>query len=163
MNSKVKQVLREGASVADISAGISYSVIKNCLYKVLKLHGNENLGGKIVVQGGTMRNDAVVRAFELLTHTEVARSNMPELMGAYGCAFMRRQITSIAHLQKTSTLPHQDPSMISRIWLILKPNNCNAKAAKTIVMFPATPLPAATDSTPETSVSVCLTTREQTG
>ena len=86
MNSKVKQVLREGASVADISAGISYSVIKNCLYKVLKLHGNDNLGGKIVVQGGTMRNDAVVRAFELLTHTEVARSNMPELMGAYGCA-----------------------------------------------------------------------------
>ena len=53
MNSKVKQVLREGASVADISAGISYSVIKNCLYTVLQLHGNENLGGKIVVQGGT--------------------------------------------------------------------------------------------------------------
>ena len=86
MNSKVKQVLREGASVADISAGISYSVIKNCLYKVLKLHGNDNLGNQIVVQGGTMRNDSVVRAFELLTHTEVARSNMPELMGAYGCA-----------------------------------------------------------------------------
>lgn len=86
MNSKVKQVLREGASVADISAGISYSVVKNCLYKVLKLHGNDNLGNKIVVQGGTMRNDSVVRAFELLTHTEVARSNMPELMGAYGCA-----------------------------------------------------------------------------
>ena len=86
MNSKVKQVLREGASVADISAGISYSIIKNCLYKVLKLHGNDNLGGKIVVQGGTMKNDAVVRAFELLTHTDVARSNIPELMGAYGCA-----------------------------------------------------------------------------
>ncbi len=86
MNSKVKQVLREGASIADISAGISYSVIKNCLYKVLKLHGSDNLGGKIVVQGGTMRNDSVVRAFELLTNTEVARSNMPELMGAYGCA-----------------------------------------------------------------------------
>ncbi len=86
MNSKVKQVLREGASVADISAGISYSVIKNCLYKVLKLHGNDHLGGKIVVQGGTLRNDSVVRAFELLTHTEVARSNMPEMMGAYGCA-----------------------------------------------------------------------------
>ena len=86
MNSKVKQVLREGATVADISAGISYSVIKNCLYKVLKLHDNDSLGDKIVVQGGTMRNDAVVRAFELLTHTQVARSNMPELMGAYGCA-----------------------------------------------------------------------------
>ena len=62
------------------------SVVKNCLYKVLKLHDGENLGKKIVVQGGTMRNDAVVRAFELLTNTEVARSNMPELMGAYGCA-----------------------------------------------------------------------------
>lgn len=86
MNSKVKQVLREGASIADISAGISYSVIKNCLYKVLKLHDNEKPKGKIVVQGGTMRNDAVVRAFELLTGTDVARSNMPELMGAYGCA-----------------------------------------------------------------------------
>ncbi len=86
MNSKVKQVLREGASVADISAGIAYSVIKNCLYKVLKLHAGDNLGDKVVVQGGTMRNDSVVRAFELLTHTEVARSNMPEMMGAYGCA-----------------------------------------------------------------------------
>ncbi len=86
MNSKVKQVLREGASVADIAAGLSYSVVRNCLYKVLKLRENDDLGGKIVVQGGTMKNDSVVRAFELLTHTQVARSNMPEMMGAYGCA-----------------------------------------------------------------------------
>ncbi len=86
MNSKVKQVMREGAAVADISAGISYSVIKNCLYKVLKLQNTDSLGGHIVVQGGTMRNDSVVRAFELLTGTNVARSNMPEMMGAYGCA-----------------------------------------------------------------------------
>lgn len=86
MNSKVKQVMREGASVADISAGLSYSVVKNCLYKVLKLRGNDNLGNNIVVQGGTMRNDAVVRAFELMTGHSVARSDMPELMGAYGCA-----------------------------------------------------------------------------
>lgn len=86
MNSKVKQVLREGASIADISAGISYSVVKNCLYKVLKLRGNDDLGKHIVLQGGTMRNDSVVRAFELLTKTTVARSNMPELMGAIGCA-----------------------------------------------------------------------------
>ena len=101
MNSKVKQVLREGASVADISAGISYSVIKNCLYKVLKLHGNDNLGGKIVVQGGTMKNDAVVRAFELLTHTRVARSNIPELMGAYGCA-----LHALAVVTHQSTSPN---------------------------------------------------------
>lgn len=86
MNSKVKQVLREGATVADIACGLSYSVVRNCLYKVLKLHGNDNLGNRIVVQGGTMKNDSVVRAFELLTDTHVARSNMPEMMGAYGCA-----------------------------------------------------------------------------
>ena len=86
MNSKVKQVLREGASVADIAAGLAYSVVRNCLYKVLKLHGNDNLGGHVVVQGGTMKNDAVVRAFERLAHVNVARSNMPEMMGAYGCA-----------------------------------------------------------------------------
>ncbi len=86
MNSKVKQVLREGATIADISAGISYSVVRNCLYKVLRLRGNDSLGSHIVVQGGTMRNDAVVRAFELMTGTEVARSDMPELMGALGCA-----------------------------------------------------------------------------
>jgi len=86
MNSKVKQVLREGAGVDDISAGLAYSVVKNCLYKVLKLHGDDRLGGTVVVQGGTMRNDSVVRAFELLTHTNVMRSSHPELMGAMGCA-----------------------------------------------------------------------------
>lgn len=86
MNSKVKQVMREGATVGDIASGLSYAVVRNCLYKVLKLHGNDKLGNKIVVQGGTMKNDSVVRAFELLVGTEVARSSMPEMMGAYGCA-----------------------------------------------------------------------------
>lgn len=86
MNSKVKQALRDGASVADISAGLAYSVVKNCLHKVLKLHGNDELGQHVVVQGGTMRNDAVVRAFEQLAHTTATRSSHPELMGALGCA-----------------------------------------------------------------------------
>lgn len=86
MNSKVKQVIREGATVADIAAGLSYSVIKNCLHKVLKIKEKKELGNKIVVQGGTMCNDAIVRAFEVLTDTTVARSNIPALMGAYGCA-----------------------------------------------------------------------------
>lgn len=86
MNSKVKQVLREGATVDDIAAGLAYSVIKNCLYKVLKLKDVSVLGHNIVVQGGTMRNDAVVRALELLTGADVARCNVPELMGAFGCA-----------------------------------------------------------------------------
>lgn len=86
MNSKVKQALREGATVSDIAAGLAYSVVKNCLYKVLKLKDVSQLGKHIVVQGGTMRNDAVVRALEVLTGTEVTRCDIPELMGAYGCA-----------------------------------------------------------------------------
>ncbi len=86
MNSKVKQVLREGATVSDIAAGLAYSVVKNCLYKVLKLKNVSELGKSIVVQGGTMRNDAVVRALEQLTGAEVSRCDVPELMGAYGCA-----------------------------------------------------------------------------
>lgn len=86
MNSKVKQVLREGATVNDIAAGLAYSVVKNCLYKVLKLKNVSELGQHIVVQGGTMRNDAVVRALEQLTGTEVIRCDIPELMGAFGCA-----------------------------------------------------------------------------
>lgn len=91
MNSKVKQALREGATIPDIAAGLSYSVIKNCLYKVLRLKHTEELGRHIVVQGGTMKNDSVVRAFEKLTGCEVTRSNHPELMGAIGCAFYARQ------------------------------------------------------------------------
>ena len=86
MNSKVKQVMREGATVDDIAAGLAYSVVKNCLYKVLKLKDISVLGKHIVVQGGTMRNDAVVRALEQLTGAEVSRCDVPELMGAYGCA-----------------------------------------------------------------------------
>lgn len=91
MNSKVKQFLREGASVADISAGLSYSVVKNCLYKVLKLQNLSELGSHIVVQGGTMRNRSIVRAFEKLTNLPVSFTNIPELMGAYGCALYAQE------------------------------------------------------------------------
>ena len=91
MNSKVKQALREGATVSDIAAGLSYSVVKNCLYKVLRLKNTEELGKHIVVQGGTMKNDSVVHAFEKLTGHEVFRCNHPELMGAIGCALYARQ------------------------------------------------------------------------
>lgn len=86
MNSKVKQALRDGAAVGDIAAGLAYSVVRNCLYKVLKLKDISSLGKHIVVQGGTMRNDAVVRALELLSGAEVTRCDVPELMGAFGCA-----------------------------------------------------------------------------
>lgn len=98
MNSKVKQVLREGATINDIAAGLAYSVVKNCLYKVLKLKDISVLGKDIVVQGGTMRNDAVVRAIELLSGAEVARCDTPELMGAFGCALyaMKHQGESVS-------------------------------------------------------------------
>ena len=85
MNSKVKQFLREGASIGDISAGLSYSVVRNCLYKVLKLEG-KSLGNNIVVQGGTMKNDSIVRSLEIILEKKVYRSTSPEIMGAYGCA-----------------------------------------------------------------------------
>ena len=86
MNSKVKQAMREGAQVEDIAAGFSYSVIKNCLYKVLKLQSFDQLGEHIMVQGGTFRNHSVVRALEVLTGKEVGFGPIPELMGAYGAA-----------------------------------------------------------------------------
>ena len=91
MNSKVKQAMREGAAVPDIAAGLSYSVVKNCLYKVLRLKDTSELGQNTIVQGGTMRNDSVVRAFEKLTGKEVFRSSYPELMGAIGCALHARK------------------------------------------------------------------------
>ncbi len=86
MNSKVKQAMREGAAVEDIAAGFSYSVVKNCLFKVLKLKNISELGQHIVVQGGTFRNHSVVRALEIMTGCKVKFSDMPELMGAYGAA-----------------------------------------------------------------------------
>lgn len=86
MNSSVKQAQKEGASVQDISAGLSYSVVRNALYKVIKLKDPSDLGERVVVQGGTFLNDAVLRAFELLTGREVVRPNIAGLMGAYGAA-----------------------------------------------------------------------------
>lgn len=106
MNSKVKQALRDGADIADISAGLAYSVVKNCLYKVLKLKDTAALGDSIVVQGGTMRNDAVVRALEKLTGKEVARCDAPELMGALGCALYARRAHAkhhTPHMETTTT------------------------------------------------------------
>lgn len=86
MNSKIKQSLRENADIADISAGLSTSVIKNCLFKVLNLHSMDELGDHIVVQGGTFKNPSIVRAMEQLTGKSVRLSHTPELMGAFGAA-----------------------------------------------------------------------------
>lgn len=90
MNSKVKQVQKEGASVGDIAAGLAYSVIKNAIYKVIKVRRPEQLGEKIVCQGGTFYNDAVLRAFELVTGRTVIRPNIAGLMGAFGVALIAK-------------------------------------------------------------------------
>ena len=108
MNSKVKQVLREEASVADVAAGLSYSVVKNCLYKVLQLKNTDELGKHIVVQGGTMRNDSIVRGLEILTGREVFRSDCPELMGALGCALYAK------HLPDAKEMDLQDMIHLAR-------------------------------------------------
>ena len=86
MNSKVKEALRNGAGIADIAAGLSYSVVKNCLLKVLKISNMESLGAHIVVQGGTFKNYAVLRAFEKLSGRKISMCESPELMGAVGAA-----------------------------------------------------------------------------
>jgi predicted CoA-substrate-specific enzyme activase len=88
MNSKVKQALRENATTADIAAGLSYSVVKNCLYKVLKFNDLAELGDHIVVQGGAFKNASIQRALEVLTGKRVTCSKIPELMGAYGAALI---------------------------------------------------------------------------
>lgn len=90
MNSSVKQAQKEGASIEDIAAGLCYSVVRNALYKVIKLRDSGDLGDTVVVQGGTFLNDAVLRAFELLTQREVTRPNIAGLMGAYGAALTAR-------------------------------------------------------------------------
>ena len=90
MNSRVKQAQKEGATVGDISAGLSYSVIKNALFKVIKLRDAKDLGSKVIVQGGTFLNDAVLRAFENLAECEAVRPDISGNMGAYGAALLAR-------------------------------------------------------------------------
>ena len=92
MNSKVKQSLRQHAALGDIAAGLVYSVVKNCLFKVLKISNLNKLGEHIVVQGGVFRNDAVYRALELLSEKTVSSTDYPELMGALGAALYAKKM-----------------------------------------------------------------------
>lgn len=91
MNSKVKQVQKEGATIGDIAAGLSMSIIKNALYKVIKIKRPEDLGENIVCQGGTFYNEAVLRAFEKISGRKVIRPNIAGLMGAYGAALISKE------------------------------------------------------------------------
>ncbi|NLG04182.1 MAG: 2-hydroxyglutaryl-CoA dehydratase, partial [Clostridia bacterium] len=91
MNSKVKQAQKEGAGVDDISAGLAYSVIKNALFKVIKVSDASELGSKIVVQGGTFYNDAVLRSFEKIAGCQAIRPDIAGIMGAFGAALIARE------------------------------------------------------------------------
>ena len=91
MNSKIKQAQKEGYEVGDISAGLSYSVIKNAIQKVMKVRDVSTLGDHIVVQGGTFYNDAVLRSFELIVGKNVIRPDISGLMGAYGVPLLAEE------------------------------------------------------------------------
>lgn len=91
MNSRVKQAQKEGAEVGDISAGLSYSVIKNALQKVIKIKDPKEMGDKVIVQGGTFYNDAVLRAFEKISNREVVRPDIAGIMGAFGAALIAKE------------------------------------------------------------------------
>ena len=104
MNSKVKQAQKEGATVPDIAAGLAYSVIKNALYKVLKVKDPKDLGDHIVVQGGTFYNEAVLRAFEKLMGVEVIRPDVSGLMGAYGMALLASEAAEALQNQHSTLL-----------------------------------------------------------
>jgi len=105
MNSKIKQAQKEGYSVGDISAGLSFSVVKNAIQKVMKVRDMKTLGKHIVVQGGTFYNDAVLRSFELLVGQNVIRPSISGLMGAYGVALLsKEQFEANLDMEYTSTL-----------------------------------------------------------
>ncbi len=105
MNSRVKQAQKEGATVGDIAAGLSYSVIKNALFKVIKMRDPEEIGKYVVVQGGTFMSDATLRAFEKLTGREAIRPDIAGCMGCYGAALLARDR---AGAEGTSTLLSRD-------------------------------------------------------
>ena len=113
MNSRVKQAQKEGASVADISAGLAYSVIKNALFKVIKVSDASELGRQIVVQGGTFYNDAVLRSFEKIAGCEAIRPDIAGIMGAFGAALIARERyeagyeTSMLSYEKLCTLKYE--------------------------------------------------------
>ena len=113
MNSNVKQAQKEGASVADISAGLAYSVIKNALFKVIKITNASDLGKHVVVQGGTFYNDAVLQSFEKISGCQAVRPDIAGIMGAFGAALIARErhdhgkTTSMMPLEKIVSLQYE--------------------------------------------------------
>ncbi|HHT24570.1 MAG TPA: 2-hydroxyacyl-CoA dehydratase [Clostridiaceae bacterium] len=126
MNSRVKQAQKEGATVGDISAGLSYSVVRNALYKVIKIKDPADMGEHVVVQGGTFLNDAVLRCFEQICGREVVRPNIAGLMGAFGSALIARQRWDKVSESTVLTLPELADFRMDTTFANcgLCPNNC---------------------------------------
>lgn len=124
MNSSVKQAQKEGATVEDISAGLSVSVVKNALYKVIRVVDPKELGQHVVVQGGTFLNDAILRAFERELGCHVTRPQIAGLMGAFGCALYAKEkatkVSSILTLKELENFEHTSSAAVCR----LCPNQC---------------------------------------
>ncbi|CEN86853.1 2-hydroxyacyl-CoA dehydratase [Paraclostridium sordellii] len=133
MNSRVKQAQKEGNSVSDISAGLSYSVIKNALYKVIKVKSKEDIGNFPVVQGGTFYNDAVLRVFEILTEREVVRPNIAGIMGAFGASIIAKEKYNKNH--KTSLLDKKGINSINLNITTARCGKCSNNCLLTINSF----------------------------
>lgn len=135
MNSKVKQAQKEGATLGEISAGLSYSVIKNALYKVIKIKNPAKLGKHIVVQGGTFYNDAVLRAFELLLNRHVTRPDIAGLMGAFGMALIAKTTFATDTELVTKMLSEKELSDLTITTTIRHCNGCSNTCLLTVNTF----------------------------
>ena len=133
MNSRVREAQKNGVSVADISAGLSYSVIKNALYKVIRLRKASDLGNKVVVQGGTFYNDAVLRALEKLLDCHVIRPDVAGLMGAYGIALITKDACPEGH--KSSLVTPEELAALSYTNEMKRCPGCGNHCMITITRF----------------------------
>ena len=133
MNSNVKQAQKEGASVSDISAGLAYSVIKNALYKVIKLSDASELGSHVVVQGGTFFNEAVLRAFARISGAQVTSPDIAGIMGAFGAALLARDRY---HGQQSTMLPLEEIEQLTYKTSAARCQGCQNHCMLTVSVFP---------------------------
>ena len=134
MNSSVKQAQKDGACVEDISAGLSSSIIKNAIYKVIRAKSVDELGENIVVQGGTFLNDAVLRSFEKELGRNVTRPAIAGLMGALGCALFAKE-KSKGSDRKSTVLTKEQLDDFSYTSKALQCKGCGAKCNLTVIRF----------------------------
>ena len=135
MNSKVKQAQKEGAEVSDISAGLAYSVIKNALFKVIKVSDASELGRNIVVQGGTFYNDAVLRSFEKIAGCEAIRPDIAGIMGAFGAALIAREHYQNGENEQSTMLTIDQINELTFSTSLVKCQGCTNSCRLTINKF----------------------------